>query len=227
MNKIVKIIDKFLNWNIHIEELSKKLSRANGILSKLRYNAPLDRCLQVYYAIFYSYLNTGCNVWGFTSEKNINDIQVLQNKCVRIMCFAPFNSNTDNLFIDLGILKVRDVIKLNQLKVVYDFHHKMLPDDLMSLFLLSKNIHTTNQVLNSAMNNLLYLPGFHTVTYGKNSIKYHCAKLWNEMFPTGVIQVDTVDKKDSFIHLSKINSVHYFKKVMKKHFLYTYETEID
>ena len=38
-------LDQFLNWNVHIDELSKKLSRANGILSKLRYNAPLDKCL--------------------------------------------------------------------------------------------------------------------------------------------------------------------------------------
>ena len=38
-------LDKFLDWNQHIEELSKKLSRANGILSKLRYNAPLNLCL--------------------------------------------------------------------------------------------------------------------------------------------------------------------------------------
>ena len=38
-------IDKHLSWNIHINELSKKLLRANRILSKLRYNAPLDICL--------------------------------------------------------------------------------------------------------------------------------------------------------------------------------------
>ena len=41
-------IDKFLNWNQHIHELRKKLSQANGILSKLRYSAPIDVCLQVY-----------------------------------------------------------------------------------------------------------------------------------------------------------------------------------
>ena len=220
-------LDQFLNWNVHIDELSKKLSRANGILSKLRYNAPLDKCLQVYYAIFYSYINTGSNVWGFTSEKNINDIQVLQNKCLRIMCFAPFNSNTDKLYIDLGLLKVRDVIKMNQLKVIYDFYDKKLPNDLMSLFVLSSNVHTTNQVLNSALNNLIHIPGFHTVTYGKNSIKYHCAKLWNDMFPTGLIKVDNDHQKDAYIHLSKINSIHYFKKVLKKHFLYTYKSQVD
>ena len=117
-------------------------------------------CIQVYYAIFYSYLNIGCNVWGFTSERNIDDIQVLQNKCVRIMTFAPFNSNTDQSFIDLGLLKVSEVIKLNQLKVVYDFYDKKLPDDLMSLFILSSNVHSTNQALNSAINNLIHIPRF-------------------------------------------------------------------
>ena len=45
-------IDKKLNWNQHVHNLSIQLSRANGILSKLRYNASLDICLQVYYAIF-------------------------------------------------------------------------------------------------------------------------------------------------------------------------------
>ena len=213
-------LDKFLDWNHHIEELKKKLSRANGILSKLRYNAPLDLCLQVYYAIFYSYLNIGCNVWSFTTEKNIEDIQKLQNKCVRIMTFAPFNSNTDQAFIDLSLLKVREVIKTNQLKVVYDYYDKKLPVDLMSLFILSKDVHITNQVLNSALNNLIHIPTFNTVTYGKNSIKYHCAKLWNDMFPTGYIQVDGNRKND--IHLSKINSIHYFKKIIKKHFLFKY-----
>ena len=40
-------IDKNLNWNQHVHNLSILLSRANGILSKLRYNASLEICLQV------------------------------------------------------------------------------------------------------------------------------------------------------------------------------------
>ena len=34
-------IDKYLSWNFHIQQLSKKLSRANGILSKLCHIAPI------------------------------------------------------------------------------------------------------------------------------------------------------------------------------------------
>ena len=184
-------IDKFLDWSQHIKELSKKLNRANGILSKLRYNVPPDICLQVYYAIFYSYLIYGCNVWGFTNDENINAIQVLQNKCLRILTFAPYNSNVDQTFIDLKLLKVREIIKIHQLKVVYDFHDKVLPDDLMGLFRLSTNVHSTNQILNSALNNLIHIPRINTVTYGNHSIRYHCAQLWNQMFRSGSFNIDS------------------------------------
>ena len=69
-------LDKHLSWDYHISQLSKKLSRSNGILSKLRHNAPLNIRLQVYYAIFYSYLNHGCAIWGLSSESNLNIIRI-------------------------------------------------------------------------------------------------------------------------------------------------------
>ena len=216
-------IDKHLDWNQHINELTKKLNRANGILSKLRYNTTLDICLQVYYAIFYCYLIYGCNVWGFTSEENINAIQVLQNKCIRIMTFAPYNSNVDQSFLDLKLLKVREVIKSHQLKVTYDFHDKSLPDDLMDLFRLSTNVHTTNQILNSTLNNLIHIPKIKTVSYGNHSIRYHCARLWNQMFRNGTFHIDS--NPDNDVHLSKVNSIHYFKKKLKQHFLYEYSLQ--
>ena len=73
-----RYIDKYLSWNFHILQLSKKLSRANGILSKLRHNAPIEVCLQVYYAIFYFHLMYGCNLWDRTTEENLHNIEVIQ-----------------------------------------------------------------------------------------------------------------------------------------------------
>ena len=214
-------IDKHLSWNHHIDELGKKLSRANGIISKLRYNAPLDICLRVYYAIFYSYLITGCNIWGLTPcDNNIEKLEILQKKCVRIMTFAPFNSHTNHIFKDLELLKVRDVIKSQQLKLVYEFYCNKLPDDLMSLFKLNSDVHTTNLTLNSVHNNLLHIPTINTQTYGIKSIKYHCAKLWNDTFKTGNIQVDSNPHRE--VSLSSINSINHFKSIIKKHFLTNY-----
>ena len=74
------------------------------------------------------------------------------------MSFAAFNSHSNELFIDLELIKVRDLISMYQLKLVYDFHNDRLPSDLMSLFTLSKDVHTQSRELNSAVNNLLYIP---------------------------------------------------------------------
>ena len=80
----------------------------------LRYNASLDICLQVYYALFFSHMTYGCNLWGLTSEENISKIEVLQRKCIRIMTFAPYNSHSNDLFMELSLMKVRALISLSQ-----------------------------------------------------------------------------------------------------------------
>ena len=72
--RVYKEIDK------QIDILCSKLSRANGILSKLRRFAPLKTCLSVYDSIFYSHLFHGCLPWSYTKEINIYRVDKLQ-KC--------------------------------------------------------------------------------------------------------------------------------------------------
>ena len=61
-------IDNFLSWDFHISQLSNKLSRANGILSKLRHFTTKEILLSVYYAIFYSHMIYSCLVWSLTKN---------------------------------------------------------------------------------------------------------------------------------------------------------------
>ena len=84
-----------------------------------------------------------------------------------------------------------------------------MPEDLMSLFQLTTDVQTTNLVLNSENRNLLYLPPFKTMTYGKRSIKYQCPKIWNHTFKTGTLQI-TSDKN------VKLESIKTIKNVKKR-----------
>ena len=95
-------------------------------------------------------------------------IEVLQQKCIRLMTFSDFNSHTNNLFSELKILKVRDVIKFQQLRLVYDFYNNALPFDLHNLFVLNSDIH--NYQLTSISKNLLHIPRIMTTTYGIKSL---------------------------------------------------------
>ena len=107
-------LDYYLSWEYHIHELSKRLSRASDVLSKLRYNASFNICLKVYDSLFYSHLIYGCINWGLTTEKNIGKIEILRQKCIRILTFSPFNSHTSEFFKKLKSLKVRDIIKISK-----------------------------------------------------------------------------------------------------------------
>ena len=120
------------------------------------------------------------------------------------MSFAPFNSSTNQIFIDLGLVKVRELISLNQLKLVYDFTQNSLPTDLMNLFSFSSDVHTVTRELNSTVNKLIYIPKVNTTTYGIDSIRYQCATLWNKYFKNGEIKID--DDKKNNVKLSKIKN---------------------
>ena len=163
-------LDNHLTWEYHINQLSKKLSQANGILSILRHNAPRKTVLLVYHAIFYSHLNYGCSLWGLSYDKHVDIIRKLQKKCIRIITFSDFNSHTNTLFTDLKILKVDDIIKFNLLKFIYEFNHELLPTDLSNIFLYNFDIHNYNT--RSTVNRGLFIPEISTINY-VSSIKDH------------------------------------------------------
>ena len=123
--------------------------------------------------LFTSSLSWGLTSWGLTSEENLKKIEVLQKKCLRIMTFSDFGCHTNNLFIQHKILKVREIIKLHQMQLVYNFLDKVLLSDLRRLFTLNGEIHTdhTRQVF--------HVPDVDTSRYGINSLKVHCPNLWN------------------------------------------------
>ena len=206
-------LDKHLSWDHHIHKLSNTLSRANGILSKLRYNAPRNVCLNVYYSIFCSHLIYGSNLWGLTSDSNIKKIEKLQEKCAKILTFSNLNCEPGPALTELGLTRVRDVITIQQLKLAYEFCKGCLPNDLHNLFTYSRDIQTTNMILNSNTNNNLYIPPIQRVNSGNLSLRFRCAKLWNNFMATKV----TV-KGATIPIINLINNIHQFKRVAKKHF---------
>ena len=75
-------------------------------------------------------------------------------------------------------MKVREIIKSQQLKLAYEFYKNNLPTDLKQIFEFDRNIHNYETI--SASRDLLHVPRIYTVTYGIKSIKYYCPILWNQ-----------------------------------------------
>ena len=88
----------------------KRLSRANGMLSKLRHYVSRDILLSLYYSLFHSHLSYAANVWALNTNAT-KSVLLLQKKAVRLMTFSKFNSHSFPLFTQLRILPFQDFVK--------------------------------------------------------------------------------------------------------------------
>ena len=93
-------IDENLNWKTQLNEVAKKLRRANGIISKLRHFLPLKTMVQVYHALFQSHINYGLQIWAQNLLKK-KQILCLQKSAIRLMTFFPLQTPSDYWIIGL------------------------------------------------------------------------------------------------------------------------------
>ena len=170
VNYLGVVLDEFLSWDAHVNQLCKNLAQTNGILSKLRHYVPQKTCISVYFSLFYSFILYGSLAWQFTSKTNLNRVLILQKKYLRIITFSFYK--------DHKLLKLRDILELEIITFFYNFSINELPKSVCSIFNLVHEVHTRN-----THNNLvIYIPRMSTSRYGNHSLRGDGASLWNKFF---------------------------------------------
>ena len=118
--------------------LKQKLSRANGILAKVRYYLSPKLLRTLYFSIFESHLRYGCQIWGQHSNHNLKDIANLQRKAIRIINFKNKYTPVEPLFKETKIMTLNETIKPESCLLVLHHINQCLPLSLKDL-LRSKN----------------------------------------------------------------------------------------
>ena len=162
-------IDNNLSWDHNTFQLSKKLT--NGILCKLRHLTPKSTLISIYYSLFYSYLTYGCSVWSLTSQKNLDILNILQKKCIRIITFSNYDCHTNALFIDNNLLKLNDVIESSYIN--------LCPILLLINYQYSYSKHSHNT--RNSFNHGFFIPSINTTSFGNKSLRYNTPVVWNKL----------------------------------------------
>ena len=169
-------IDCHLNWKVHQTQISPKLSRAIGMLCKVRYLVSRETLRMVYFGIFSSILMYGSQIWG-QHNSAVKKLQILQNKALRIINFQPPRSSATPLFKSSEILKLTDYVNLQNFLFAYDSLKNNLPLSLNGKLSFVDTIHDTRNEMYFQLNR----PNSKTILYGSTSIRSKSVDIWNYM----------------------------------------------
>ena len=116
--------------------------------------------------------------WGTAPKTTLNKLNVIVNRALRIMSFAPFGNVELNPIYDiLEILKIEDVYKLEVAKFAFKQNENLLPNRLANYFEVyssESNLRRSsrlNSISQSASNS----------TFGLKSIQQKIIKVWAEV----------------------------------------------
>ena len=137
-------LDATLSGAFHAKILSKKLKRANGILCKARHYVSNDELRSLYFALFSSHLIYASQIWGQVTNTFNKNIFKLQNRALRIITFSDFNANSNPLYTNLNILKLRDEIVLQNCLFVHDSLSNTAPKCFYEYFTHTREMDALN-----------------------------------------------------------------------------------
>lgn len=183
-------IDENLDFKTHINFLCEKIGKLCGIFAKLRHSCNRDLLKTIYHALIESHLQY-CNIiWGNAKETVLSRLSKLQDKIVRIMCFAPFGSNdVDHLYESLKILKLRQLHKLAKAKFIFKSKNEKLPSSFENFFTESHGHHQYNLRSRERED---YKCEWGKTQYGMRRVQYEGVKLWNNI-PQEIRKANTIE----------------------------------
>jgi Reverse transcriptase (RNA-dependent DNA polymerase) len=119
--------DPNLSFKYHIQQLSKKLSRALFQLRRVKNILSTNALRTLYFSLFHCHILYAVEIWSSASQSLINDIFLKQKSAIRIIANAKYNSHTAPIFKNLGILPLEMLIQFNLSKIMYYYANNMLP----------------------------------------------------------------------------------------------------
>ena len=123
-----------MSFEGHINHIIKKLLKANYALSTSKNFVPIKIRKTIYHSLFESHLNFGSIIWGCAQLNQIKKLSILQKKAVRQIAARKQNCHTSNIFKELKILNVYDLISLNQAIYIRKYKNNQLPESFLNIY---------------------------------------------------------------------------------------------
>ena len=173
-------LDHCLKFKLHNLNVVKKLSKMFLIIYKTR-DVLNERCWKMlYYSVIHPNIIYCASAWSCTFKWFFNPVSIVQKGVIRAMCGANRRTPSQDLFEELGLLKLTDVLKC--VKIVYVYRSLAIP--CLNEFSFQMHVWNTRQATKA----LLFVPNWR-LTCCRNAIQYRGSAMYSEI-PIDIRQID-------------------------------------
>ncbi|XP_075162787.1 uncharacterized protein LOC142235420 [Haematobia irritans] len=122
------VLQSNMSWDLHIDDVKRKIAPAIGILYKLKWKLDERTKLMIYQSLIMSHVNYLASVYGYNSNCNaLRSLQFCQNRALKVIYNLPLNYPTNLLFTTAAkdILTIYGIHEYQVLVFVYKCIHKL------------------------------------------------------------------------------------------------------
>ena len=114
------IIDSKLTWKQHSQFVLGKLSRMNGIFSKIKDDIPAKALRVIYFSLFHCHLLYGLPFWSSVAKTHFQKTTTAQKKAIRHITKSGSREHCKPLLKKMSILSLDDLKKYEMAKLIYN-----------------------------------------------------------------------------------------------------------
>ena len=170
-------LDEFLNWNEHVASTIKSLNSLFSVFYNIRRYLTIEHIKVIYYAMIYSRIKYGICAYGFAKKENMDKVQILQNKLLKVILEKDRRTPTNELHKTLDILQVKDIFLQEISTFVCNYFQGNLPEGFSEYFI------TMNHPQGTRGNLKRLVPPLCRTDLGQKTVKFLGSKTWNDLSP--------------------------------------------
>ncbi len=171
-------LDSGLRFDRHVDYIKRKLYIKMKALGRIKPFIPDDLALQLYQSLVIPHFDYGDIVYDAMSSTSANQLQVIQNNCLRICLGRDKMSSTDDLHSDAKLPRLSSRRKQHSCQMVYKGRSNMSTTNIISMFSLV-SAHHNRCTRNSSLDSL-YVPTI-SLELCKGNLRYRGAVYFNKL----------------------------------------------
>ena len=171
-------MDNFLTFNVHIEELQKKVTGTLLFINRVSDRFSVECRVMVVQSLVLSTLNYCLRVWGSTNKTQMDRASKILNFAAKVAAGgAKKYDHVTPIYNKLGWLRMGEKYIYEVCLLIFKTYNKLIPD---WLFTLPTVVQVRGNRFNTRNLKSLYVPRTNT-DIGARSLNVIGPKLWNEL----------------------------------------------